>query len=194
MSPCSANWRNYPVLEKAQGADHQVRQAHGRRVWRLAPEVMYECLEEYFPKHDLDRPVIDVPSGGTCPMRAFRQKKSIRVVAAEHKQQLDRRSRVDDSTIAPPSRCGRRSVCTRLTACSTQPPPHPFLARRSSTAAYFFSRRSSTRRPKYALVSKGTYYMRHYPSSRSGLRTLDLGASVYNFGNKALTSSKHMLP
>ncbi len=81
---------------------------------RPPPEVMYEKLEEYFPEHDLDKPVIETPSGGTSPIatevpanpapQRFKHKKSIRLVAAEHKRQLDRTSRGDDSTIAPMSR------------------------------------------------------------------------------------------
>ena len=81
---------------------------------RPPPEVMYERLEEYFPEHDLDKPVIDAPSGGTSPTateapavpvsRGFKHKKSIRVVANEHKRQMDRTSRGDDSTVAPLSR------------------------------------------------------------------------------------------
>lgn len=81
---------------------------------RPPPEVMYEKLEEYFPEHDLDKPVIETPSGGTSPTATeapanpapprFRHKKSIRLVAAEHKRQLDRTSRGDDSTVAPLSR------------------------------------------------------------------------------------------
>ncbi|KAH9944151.1 Pkinase-domain-containing protein [Epithele typhae] len=79
---------------------------------RPPPEVMYERLEEYFPEHDLDKPVIDAPSGGTSPtateapaapaIQRFKHKKSIRVVAAEHKRALDvRRSRGDSSAVAP---------------------------------------------------------------------------------------------
>ncbi|RDX50456.1 Pkinase-domain-containing protein [Lentinus brumalis] len=81
---------------------------------RPPPEVMYERLEEYFPEHDLDKPVIDAPSGGTSPTATeapavpvqprFKHKKSIRVVAAEHKRQMDRTSRGDNSTVAPLSR------------------------------------------------------------------------------------------
>ncbi|KAI8980739.1 kinase-like domain-containing protein [Trametes punicea] len=81
---------------------------------RPPPEVMYERLEEYFPEHDLDKPVIETPSGGTSPTsteapampapQRSKHKKSIRHVAAEHKRQLDRTSRGDESTVAPLSR------------------------------------------------------------------------------------------
>ncbi|OSC99472.1 Pkinase-domain-containing protein [Trametes coccinea BRFM310] len=82
---------------------------------RPPPEDVYERLEEYFPEHDLDKPVIETPSGGTsptsteapavpAPQQKFKHKKSIRHVAAEHKRQLDRTSRGDESTVAPLSR------------------------------------------------------------------------------------------
>ncbi|KAI0349075.1 kinase-like protein [Trametes cingulata] len=52
---------------------------------------------DYFPEHDLDKPVIETPSGGTsptsteapavpAPQQKFKHKKSIRHVAAEHNQ------------------------------------------------------------------------------------------------------------
>ncbi|KAI0931861.1 hypothetical protein AcW2_000643 [Taiwanofungus camphoratus] len=72
---------------------------------RPPPEDVYEKLEEYFPEHDLDRPLIDAPSGGNSPTSAehpvampmrFKHKKSIRVVAAEHKN----RSRNESSSVA----------------------------------------------------------------------------------------------
>lgn len=83
---------------------------------RPPPEDVYERLEEYFPEHDLDKPVIETPSGGTSPtteqmlspppqqytpqqqqQQRFRHKKSIRVVAAEHKRRIDRSSRLEAS-------------------------------------------------------------------------------------------------
>jgi hypothetical protein len=80
---------------------------------RPPPEEMYERLEEFFPEHDLDRPVIEAISGGTSPTTAdippvtpapispthsidsvrVRSKKSIRHVAEEHKKRIDRTSR-----------------------------------------------------------------------------------------------------
>ncbi|QRW27219.1 STE/STE11 kinase [Rhizoctonia solani] len=65
-------------------------------------------LDQFFPNHDLDKPVIDAPSGGTSPITTEappmagpvapliggpgvrRHKKSIRVVAAERKKMLER--------------------------------------------------------------------------------------------------------
>lgn len=76
--------------------------------WAFRPraEEMYDKLEEYFPDHDLDKPLIESTSGGSSPTaaepaipafqgssadkdRKFRHKKSIRIVAAEHKKKID---------------------------------------------------------------------------------------------------------
>lgn len=81
---------------------------------RPPPEDVYERLEEFFPEHDLDKPVIEANSGGTSPTSAEpaaipvppvpapekvrRSKKSIRIVAEEHKKLIDRTSRGDAST------------------------------------------------------------------------------------------------
>ncbi|KAG1757665.1 kinase-like domain-containing protein [Suillus lakei] len=80
---------------------------------RLPPEDVYERLEEFFPEHDLDKPVIEANSGGTSPTAIdhaygisnivdrdkalVRPKKSIRIVAEEHKKRIDRVSRGDPS-------------------------------------------------------------------------------------------------
>lgn len=81
---------------------------------RPPPEDVYERLEEFFPEHDLDKPVIEASSGGTSPTTVepvipapptpapserekirTRNKKSIRIVAEEHKRLIDRSSRGD---------------------------------------------------------------------------------------------------
>ncbi|KAG6885854.1 hypothetical protein C0993_008817 [Termitomyces sp. T159_Od127] len=81
---------------------------------RPPPEDVYERLEEFFPGHDLDKPVIEASSGGTSPTALepiipapptpapserekvrTRNKKSIRIVAEEHKRLIDRSSRGD---------------------------------------------------------------------------------------------------
>ncbi|KAF7799268.1 hypothetical protein EIP86_010500 [Pleurotus ostreatoroseus] len=73
---------------------------------RPPPEEVFERLQEYFPEHDVDEPVIEAGSGGTSPTsaepgpipqteRRFRHKKSIRVVAEEHKRRVDRTSRME---------------------------------------------------------------------------------------------------
>ena len=80
---------------------------------RPPPEDVYDRLEEFFPEHDLDKPVIEANSGGTSPTAAdpshgiapndrerinnVRGKKSIRIVAEEHKKRLDRTSRAESS-------------------------------------------------------------------------------------------------
>ncbi|KAG5647644.1 hypothetical protein DXG03_008997 [Asterophora parasitica] len=83
---------------------------------RPPPEDVYERLEEFFPEHDLDKPVIEANSGGTSPTTAeppavlappvaappekvrIRGKKSIRIVAEEHKKLIDRTSRANPTT------------------------------------------------------------------------------------------------
>ena len=72
--------------------------------FRPPAEEMYERLGDFFPEHDLDEPVIEASSGGTSPTSAEAQpfptpdrrkpKKSIRVVANEHKRKLDRTSKI----------------------------------------------------------------------------------------------------
>lgn len=80
---------------------------------RPPPEDVYDRLEEFFPEHDLDKPVIEANSGGTSPtaldsshgitsndrerINNVRGKKSIRIVAEEHKKRLDRTSRAESS-------------------------------------------------------------------------------------------------
>jgi hypothetical protein len=81
---------------------------------RPPPENIYEELEKFFPKHDLDRPVIEATSGDTSPTNAeptaalpppvpvnedkarIRAKKSIRIVAQEHRKKIDRTSKAAD--------------------------------------------------------------------------------------------------
>lgn len=81
---------------------------------RPAPEEVYERLEEFFPEHDLDKPVIEASSGSGSPTTTdnpavtpladkdrpekglVRAKKSIRIVAQEHKKRIDRTSRAEN--------------------------------------------------------------------------------------------------
>lgn len=89
--------------------------------WAPRPpaEDVYEDLDTYFPGHDLDRPVVDANSGGTSPTALdvgtapprpvsvvsnaessrMRYKKSIRIVAEEHKKKY-RESRADPAQIS----------------------------------------------------------------------------------------------
>lgn len=79
--------------------------------FRPPAEEMYERLGDFFPGHDLDEPVIEASSGGTSPTSAEaaqpfptpdrrKHKKSIRVVANEHKRKLDRTSRIPSANNA----------------------------------------------------------------------------------------------
>jgi len=81
---------------------------------RPAAEEVYNRLEDFFPEHDLDMPVIEATSGTGSPTAAeypaappvpdkdkpekglTRGKKSIRIVAEEHKKRIDRTSRPDN--------------------------------------------------------------------------------------------------
>lgn len=82
---------------------------------RPNPEEVLNRLEDFFPDHDLDKPVIEASSGGTSPTavesppaplpyngkaadKRSRHKKSIRVVAEEHNLRLDRNSRMQSSS------------------------------------------------------------------------------------------------
>ena len=73
--------------------------------FRPPAEEVYERLGDFFPEHDLDEPVIEASSCGTSPTSAEaaqpfptpdrrKPKKSIRVVANEHKRKLDHTSRI----------------------------------------------------------------------------------------------------
>ncbi|KAI0274767.1 kinase-like domain-containing protein [Gloeopeniophorella convolvens] len=83
---------------------------------RPNPEEVLDRLEDFFPDHDVDKPVIEASSGGTSPTTAesaavplpsskpsdkrSRHKKSIRVVAEEHNLRQDRSSRLQSSSAA----------------------------------------------------------------------------------------------
>jgi hypothetical protein len=77
---------------------------------RPPPQDVYERLENFFPKHDLDKPLIGASAAGTPPTTAkpkplpptpvpgkgrVRAKKSIPIVAEEHKKRIDRTSKAD---------------------------------------------------------------------------------------------------
>ena len=80
--------------------------------WAPRPpaENIYDRLDQFFSKHDLDKPVIEAASGDTSPTTAepllpppnpvadkarIRAKKSIRIVAEEHKKRINRTSMAD---------------------------------------------------------------------------------------------------
>lgn len=84
---------------------------------RPPPENIYDHLEKFFPKHDLDKPFIETVSGDTSPTTLepaataalpppapvndnrtrIRGKKSIRIVVQEHKNRIDRTSKTADT-------------------------------------------------------------------------------------------------
>ena len=83
---------------------------------RPPPENIYDRLDQFFSKHDLDKPVIEAVSGDTSPTTAepailppnpvndskarIRGKKSIRIVVEEHKKRIDRTSMADPAAFA----------------------------------------------------------------------------------------------
>ncbi|KAG9314292.1 hypothetical protein JVU11DRAFT_5081 [Chiua virens] len=70
---------------------------------RPPPEDVYDRLEEFFPEHDLDKPVIEANSGGTSPTAAdpsygISSNDRERINSQEeHKKRLDRTSRAESS-------------------------------------------------------------------------------------------------
>ncbi|TDL13628.1 Pkinase-domain-containing protein [Rickenella mellea] len=103
--------------------------------WASRPlaEDVYKRLEEFFPDHDLDRPVIEATSasGGTSPATAglvsrlpaapaaqqrTKHRKSIRLVAAEHKRKIDETTGSDSSSMSSILR--KRS--TKLWGCKVE--------------------------------------------------------------------------
>ncbi len=94
---------------------------------RPPPENIYEELEKFFPKHDLDKPVIEASSGDTSPTNVepvaalppmpipddrgrIRAKKSIRLVAQEHKKRIDRTSKAADAIAQKDNMMRKRST------------------------------------------------------------------------------------
>ncbi|KAI6108406.1 kinase-like domain-containing protein [Pisolithus croceorrhizus] len=116
---------NFPpppdYIPQLQSSSRQARPRTGHKgntfeesTWapRPSPEDVFNRLEEFFPEHDLDKPVIDANSGGTSPttdyphgislddrerLTGVRGKKSIRIVAEEHKRRIDRTSKVEST-------------------------------------------------------------------------------------------------
>ena len=80
---------------------------------RPPPENIYDRLDLFFSKHDLDKPVIEAISGDTSPTAEpaipansvndkarIKAKKSIRIVAEEHKQRIGRTSMANPAAFA----------------------------------------------------------------------------------------------
>lgn len=116
QAPPPTSYRPSAVPRPKKSVDRKMRGSTfadvGDDSWapRPPPEDVYERLEEFFPEHDLDKPVIEASSGGTSPTTVeptappptpvpdkgrVRAKKSIRIVAEEHKKRIDRTSKAD---------------------------------------------------------------------------------------------------
>ena len=80
---------------------------------RPPPENIYDRLDQFFSKHDLDKPVIEAISGDTSPTAEpaipanplndkarIKAKKSIRIVAEEHKKRIGRTSMANPAAFA----------------------------------------------------------------------------------------------
>ncbi|KZT05856.1 Pkinase-domain-containing protein [Laetiporus sulphureus 93-53] len=102
-NPRSANATRKPQADRTSRFDRD------DDTWapRPPPEDVYDRLDQFFPEHDLDHPVIEMPSGGSSPTSTdnpapaphrSRHKKSIRVVAEERKNWIDRNSRLHNSS------------------------------------------------------------------------------------------------
>lgn len=115
--PPNASRRQGPPASTADKARQRASTfAENEATWapRPAPEEVYERLEDFFPGHDLDKPVIEASSGAGSPTAAeypaapplpekdrpvnglMKAKKSIRIVAEEHKKRIDRTSHTDN--------------------------------------------------------------------------------------------------
>ncbi|KAJ7822076.1 kinase-like domain-containing protein [Mycena olivaceomarginata] len=118
----SQRWPRTPSWSPAQPRRSREERTEGtftareEDTWapRPPPEDVYERLEDFFPEHDLDKPVIEMTSGGTSPTATsadqtlapapppppttdkakVKARKSIRLVAQERKRYIDRTSRI----------------------------------------------------------------------------------------------------
>lgn len=152
-------------------------------VWAVRPpaEVVYEHLEDFFPNHDLDRPVIDAsqtiatspvvsPAHEALPSlrnRPMIHKKSIRVVAREANEARRRHMSANSSKMAngPPLRrkstklWGNRVVemvppqgkLSKIPATIPESPSSPIVSDKNDLVALTF------KWVKGELIGKGTY-------------------------------------
>ncbi|KAF7975594.1 hypothetical protein HWV62_9159 [Athelia sp. TMB] len=108
LSPTDSSSLNLrPPLIAAKAGHRGNTFADSEQTWAPRPthEEIYEKLEDFFPEHNPDTPVIETGSGvghPTAPLpeqdksdenRIRKAKKSIRIVAEEHKKKIDRISR-----------------------------------------------------------------------------------------------------
>ncbi|KAJ6495963.1 kinase-like domain-containing protein [Mycena vulgaris] len=121
--------QQWPLLPSVIEVGHRIFKDDARDTWALRPllEDVYECLEEFFPDHDLDKPVIEEMSTGTLHARTeqtqtlkpvipsktrVRGKKSIRIIAQERKKyirHIDRTYRGGEGSTNM-----QREICTKL--------------------------------------------------------------------------------
>ncbi|CAK5280497.1 unnamed protein product [Mycena citricolor] len=105
-----------PSSRTGQGFRASTFTVREEATWAPRPPLddVYERLEDFFPEHDLDKPVVEAISGSASPTEPvpappvvpekdkgrIRSKKSIRIVAQERKKYIDRTSRIGDSLTA----------------------------------------------------------------------------------------------
>ncbi|KAJ7071114.1 MAP kinase [Mycena amicta] len=136
---------------------------------RPPPEDVYERLEDFFPEHDLDKPVIEAASGGTSPTSTdqvpvavplapaatdkdkgrIRGKKSIRIVAQERKKYIDRASRGDGMTAIQRKRSTKLWGSRVEEVDTSNLPESPSTSDVSSTTTFKWVRGE--------LIGRGTY-------------------------------------
>ncbi|GJE85710.1 Pkinase-domain-containing protein [Phanerochaete sordida] len=139
---------------------------------RPPPEEVLERLQEYFPEHDVDEPVIDAPSGGTSPTgttaenapmpaaeKRSRHKKSIRVVAAERRR-IDRTTHVEPANNGPGAALRKRNTKlwgSRLEEVPTYSQAHLEQPLPSASDASPSTAKPIFRWVRGELIGKGTY-------------------------------------
>ncbi|KAF8198679.1 kinase-like domain-containing protein, partial [Mycena galopus ATCC 62051] len=129
---------------------------------RPPPEDVYERLEDFFPEHDLDRPVIETisegsPTRGTAEQTLahvpstpakVRGKKSIRLVAQERKNIIGRTSRVEGLTAIQPKR-STKLWGSKVEEVDTNLPESPSTSEGPSASMFKWVRGE--------LIGQGTY-------------------------------------
>ncbi|EPT04024.1 hypothetical protein FOMPIDRAFT_1114693 [Fomitopsis schrenkii] len=126
---------------------------------RPPPEAVLDRIEDFFKDHDLDRPVIEMPSGGTSPIttenpipapQRNKHKKSIRVVAAELKK---RASRMESSVPAVLRKRNTKLWGSKVEEVTTEAEVPPLPSEASPGGAV----RPIFRWIRGELIGKGTY-------------------------------------
>ena len=190
LSMLTADDLNISGQSSSSGASIKRKMSFAHRdsdwAFRPPPEQLYEYIDEFFPKHDLDKPVLESstipesPSGDISPQsetttetesvlgplplqstaempRATRHKKSIRVVAQDRKRLLERVEKAEQDK--PPVAANNRTSLARRR--STRLWGGQVLEMTPGTEATAASS-SSTDRPQFKwvkgeLIGKGTY-------------------------------------